>query len=54
MGQKSRVKQPVRAQKEIGTGELSQQQVAEAGNTLDLDKTIERPKASRTRPRFAD
>ena len=41
--------QPVRVQKELGRGELIQQQVSEAENILGLDKIVQRPEASRTR-----
>ena len=46
--------QPVRVQKELGRGELIQQQVSEAENILGLDKIVCRLEASRSRPSLAD
>ena len=46
--------QPARIEKELGRGELTQQQVLEAENTLGLDKIVQRLDASRSGPRLAE
>ena len=54
MSQNSWIEPVIQSSERTRKGELIQQQVSEAENILDLDKTVQRLDVCRTRRRLAD